>query len=156
MKFMKNNFVRCLITLIAFVMVVISIIASTLFNDHLDYSIKTRKLTDVPSKDFIRTIPIDKQDSNNDYTKLNIKTYKTILSSETKTSISNEYTYATFMASTAYIPALEVFLFTLSQTRPKYPLSICIPITNTSNVLIENVLTLLNKYDNDFELLLYI
>ena len=59
-----------------------------------------------------------------------------------------QHTYATFMASTTFIPALEVFLYTFSQTKSKYPITICVPNSVNHTVLVKTVISVLEKYDN--------
>ena len=72
-----------------------------------------------------------------------------------KDNIPN-YSYATFMASITYLPALEVFLYTFSNTQSKYPITICIPVINNHTMIIENVVHALKKYNNiDWNIVLW-
>ena len=68
---------------------------------------------------------------------------------------TNQFIYATFLASIEYIPALEVFLYTLILTKPRYALAICIPM-NTNETAIRNKLaSILSKYPNQLNYYIY-
>ena len=72
-----------------------------------------------------------------------------------ETIATNQFIYATFLASIEYIPALEVFLHTLILTKPRYALAICIPM-NTNETAIRNKLaSILSKYPNQLNYYIY-
>jgi lipopolysaccharide biosynthesis glycosyltransferase len=77
-------------------------------------------------------------------------------SNEVSSHLKNNV-YATFIGSTSYFPALEVFLYTLTETRPLYTLALCVAEIDGYQELIKGMERVLLKYDNklNYEIFLW-
>lgn len=66
------------------------------------------------------------------------------------------YTYATFIASDNFFPALEVFLYTFNTSKMVHPLSICIAEVPNYLDIVNRTLSIIQKYSSTIHYQIYI
>jgi lipopolysaccharide biosynthesis glycosyltransferase len=70
--------------------------------------------------------------------------------------LNHSFTYASFMGSLSFLPALEVFLYTLNETSPSFPFSLCIALIDGYREIAEVALRVLSKYKSTLSYRIYL
>lgn len=134
------NISRRLLIILSFIIIIGCIILYTIINknffgyDHYE---------DMNEKSQI--VEEDEDFSNDKWEKLFVSHTNNIrpsLNNLTKPNI-----YATFLASEQYLPALEVFTYSLIRTKPQYVLVIAVPKIPTYKHVVNVTISLLSKYN---------
>jgi lipopolysaccharide biosynthesis glycosyltransferase len=66
------------------------------------------------------------------------------------------FTYATFMGSMSFLPALEVFLYTLNETSPSFSFSLCVAFIEGYREIVDVASSVLSKYNSTLSYQIYL
>jgi alpha-N-acetylglucosamine transferase len=78
---------------------------------------------------------------------LSLMKYAYRYSQHTLSSSPSNFIYATFIGSSSFFPALEVFLYTLAENNPSYSLALCVAEIKGYQEIIKGMEKILSKYD---------